>query len=507
MTYDGRLDRRTFLRAAGLAAALGAGVTPLACDESPTRRSGAAELLDLSFRPRARFRPFQVVSPGFEQVVVGKPATLRSVTRTSQRPMAPFVAVELAVAAADGDVVAGLFTGADDAVLLAYSARRRSARIEVRRPGRTEVLAERPVQAAPPFRLAFVACENQVTGLVHDGKDWQAVVTDRDGVAATVDLRDPDTLSAYGYGWGAEGGRTRLDEVRAGPFGMAGLRDPHLVQRPDGTPYLRDGRAYLTFTCAGLGFFQQAHWGVFTLDLKDPTSVEQVAHLYAARDGRLLGDHAGQLIVEDGSDGPATIAMNSSWGDFAGNGVAVRHVRTSDDLLSGLHLLRTQPLDLPTSDSSWDPAAARIGDRWHVAFVESPSQDPFDFHPTLAAGPSGAAYDEKLELLGADTSLHQGEGTILQRVGSRWHLLASDGEAREYPVYNLSVERIGELDAPYGTNIPHPQLVQRPGGGWLMVTFNGTQFAEELLGYGTHGDVVVLSSSGRWATSEPIHAV
>ena len=232
---------------------------------------------------------------------------------------------------------------------------------------------------------------------------------------------------------------------------------------------------------------------MFTLDLGDPTSVRQVAHLYAARNGLVLGDHAGQLVVDD--DG--TIALNTSWGDFSGDGVSIRHVRTSDDLLSGVHLLRTQPLELPTSDSCWDPAATRIGDRWHLGFVESPSQDPFDFHPALAAGPAGAAYDEKLEMVGADTSLHQGEGTILQRVGDRWYLLASDGEAREYPVYDLSVERVGKLDAPYGTNIPHPQLVERPGGGWLMVTFEGTQFAEELLGYGTHGDVVVLASPGR----------
>ena len=167
---------------------------------------------------------------------------------------------------------------------------------------------------------------------------------------------------------------------------------------------------------------------------------------------------------------------------------------SSDDLLSGVHFLDTQRLNLPTELSSWDPGATRIDGTWHLSFVESPSQDPFDFHPALAAGSAGSAYDEKSELIGADPSLHQCEGPILQRVDGHWHLLASDGVAREYPVYDLAMKRLGALDAPYGSNIPHPQLVQRPDGGWLMVTFEGTQYAEDILGYGTHGDVVIMTA-------------
>ncbi len=137
----------------------------------------------------------------------------------------------------------------------------------------------------------------------------------------------------------------------------------------------------------------------------------------------------------------------------------------------------------------------RIDDRWHLAFVESPSQDPFDFHPALAVGEPGAAYDEEFALVGADTALHQCEGPILQQVGGEWYLLASDGDRRVYRVYDLSLKRLGTLDAPYGTNIPHPQIVERPGGGYLIVTFDGKQYGEDVLGYGGHGDVVILSSS------------
>ena len=63
---------------------------------------------------------------------------------------------------------------------------------------------------------------------------------------------------------------------------------------------------------------------------------------------------------------------------------------------------------------------------------------------------------------------------------------------------------VGVLDAPYGTNIPHPQLVPLggPGGdrrsdaGYLMVTFDGTQYGQDVLGYGGHGDVIVMSTRG-----------
>ena len=47
---------------------------------------------------------------------------------------------------------------------------------------------------------------------------------------------------------------------------------------------------------------------------------------------------------------------------------------------------RYERLALPTSVSSWDPALTKINGRWHLAFVESPAQQPaFVFHPALAA--------------------------------------------------------------------------------------------------------------------------
>jgi hypothetical protein len=391
-------------------------------------------------------------------------------------------------------VAAGLYTEAGDHVVATYDPRERAVAIEVRTAGRTTVVTDQEVRFEAPFRFAFVLCENQVTALADTGDGWQPLCTDRDQVAELVDLRRPETLSGYTFGYGPQRapGPVRVSDVRAGCFGMAGLRDLHLVQHADGRPYERDGLAYLTATCAGLGFFQQAHWGVFTVDLQQPDRLDQVGQLFSSRDGLVLGDHAGQVIVDE--EAGTYVAANSSWGDFDFDGVHIRHASTTDDILHGVHVLETEPLDLPTEVSSWDPSLTRIDDRWHVGFVESPSQDPFSFHPALAIGPERADHATGLELVGADDSLEQCEGPILQEVEGRWWLLASDGVAREYPVYDLSMKLQGSLDAPYESNIPHPQLVPRPGGGWLMITFEGTQYAEQLLGYGTHGDVLVMAS-------------
>ena len=217
-----------------------------------------------------------------------------------------------------------------------------------------------------------------------------------------------------------------------------------------------------------------------------------MAQLYFLRDGLVLGDHAGQ-IVRDG-DRDEWIVANSSWGDFDFKGLHVRHTATTDDILSGVHLLQTQRTALPTEQGSWDPGITRIDGRWYVGFVESPSQKPFTFHPALAVAAEGAAWDEQLELVGAATELRQTEGPILAQVQGTWWFLASDGDARHYPVFDLSMRRVGRLDAPYETNIPHPQLLPLDDGGFLLVTFDGTQYAEDLMGYGGHGDVLIMRS-------------
>jgi hypothetical protein len=469
---------------------------PAPAPRSPDSAQEAA-IFDLSFRTVDRFRPFELVAPGFVAVDLGRPANDSSrsgLQREESGPAAPYAAVEVRVSGPSGrfpagaSVAAGLATGDDQHVLVRWSAATSRLSLEVRRNGRTRVLRRRRVDLSGEVGIAFALCENQVTALVDTGEGWRPVLTERTKVAALVDLRHEDVLAAHSYAWAADG--LDLTSVRAGIFGMTGVRDPHLVQHADGSPYTRDGRVFVTWTCAGLGFFQQAHWTVWSLDPDAPKDMRLEAQLFTRRDGLLLGDHAGQLV----RDGDHWLVATSSWGDFEPGSIHVRHCESTDDLLSGVHLLETVRTPLPTRHGTWDPALTRLDGTWHVGFVESPSQDPFDFHPALATTEADAWFEE-LSPVAAASDLHQCEGVILATVDGSSYLLASDKDERDYPVFDLTGRRIGRLDAPYPSNIPHPNLIPDPVGGWLILTFDGAQFAEKVMGYGGHGDVVVMRST------------
>lgn len=452
-------DRRTLMRGAAVAGLAGVALP------------GLASAADLEFRIRHQYRPFDLIAPRFVQ---HDAAARAGAVATGVRPVAPFCSV---LVRSSGAVAAGL-VGGGNSVLGRY--RDGAASIEVTVGGTTTVVESVAADVPEGAGFAVVVNENAVTVLADTGGGWQPLLTNRDGVRALIDLRDPRVLKGLSYGYEGAVGR-----VRAGYYGQAGVRDPHVVQYADGRPVIRDGKLYLTLTNAGLGFFQQAHWGVWTLDLADPTRLTQVAQLFFARDGVVLGDHAGQIVI----DGDEFVLAMSSWGDFNFAGVHVRYVRTRANVLSGVHVLPTQRMPLPTTVSSWDPAMTRIDGQWHVAFVESPAQSPsFVFHPALARGRSL----ERLSAVGADLTLDQTEGTIIQRIGGRWYVLASDGDARIYRKYDLAMRPQGTLNAPYGTNIPHPMVFQYRDRYW-MVTFNGTQYAEPVLGYGGHGDFIVMT--------------
>ena len=448
------------------------------------------------FEQVGRFRPFEVVSPGF--VALTHPGGRTSgLVRSDHSPPAPFLAVECEVVPRPrGQVAVGLAAGNGDRLVAFHDASRRRVGVEVRTGRMSTVLA---VARAPRRvrRLGFVLAENQPTVLVDAGRGWRALATDKNRVAPRLDLRRPETLSRFTVAWGSLDGAVDVGALRAGVFGMAGLRDLHVVQHADGTPYTdADGRMFLTATCAGPGFFTQAHWGVFAFD-PDRVAVdglEQTAHLFTRRDGMVLGDHAGQLV----RDGDTWHAAVSSWGDFTPQrGVHVRHLTTSADLLHGVHLLETRRTPMPTDRGSYDPGMTLIDGRWHVSYVESVSHRPSRFHPALAVGPEGAAHwTEGLERVGEADDLDFTEGPVLARLDENWRVLASDGKARRYPAFDLRMRRVGDLDAPYGTNLPHPNLVDLPGGGRLLVTFDGTPHRSRVLGYGTHGDVLVMRAQG-----------
>ena len=359
--------------------------------------------------------------------------------------------------------------------------------------------------------LGLTLTGTHLTVLTREGSRW--VARGRVDLSGRLDTRDeawlgslhsgvPDA-SALVAGLDPAAAPVTGSRLTAGGFGQLGLRDVRVVSNADGTPYLGDGRPLLTATSAGPGFFDTAHTSVWSLD---PAALELThrADLFFRRPDQpgAFGDHATHLVRHE----HRWLVATSTWGDFdrkrPGATVAATLAETDADLLHGRHLLDTRPLPLPThglrSVGVWDPHLVRTDGRWRVGYVSATKF--FRFHPVLAEGPSLDA----LELRGAAADRVATEGTTLVELDGTWRVLASDGrdgrrgQREGYPVFDLDLTQVGALDAPYPTNIPWPTLLRDgDGDGWLLVAFNGAGHGGDLVGYGTHGAVVLMRAPGR----------
>ncbi|CAM4319231.1 hypothetical protein [Nocardiopsis rhodophaea] len=122
-----------------------------------------------------------------------------------------------------------------------------------------------------------------------------------------------------------------------------------------------------------------------------------------------------------------------------------------------------------------------------------------EFHPVLAVCESGASLGEPMAVAARDRSARRTEGCVLRRAGTQWWALATDDAERRYKVYDLDLRPQGDIDAPYVSGGPHPQVfpvAETPGADWVLITFDGSQYAPDVLGYGTEGGLIVMRSPG-----------
>lgn len=407
---------------------------------------------DLRFEVVGRRRPVDLVVPGSSLAEV----------------VAPYAALT-----GPGDL---LLTSGRDRLVARYDAG--AVWLEVTSGGRTTThRSRRFAKTGGPVReIGLTLTGTHLTVLTRGPGPWTA--------RGRVDLRD--RVDTHAEEWLAG---LRAEAAVAGRFGQLGLRDLRVV---DGVP----GRTVLSATSAGPGFFDTAHTSLWELD-PGTLALTHLSDVFFRRPDRpgAYGDHATHVLKDPTGDGDRWLVATSTWGDFDAKRrpVAVTLARTDADLLSGAHLLDTEPLALPTdglrSVGVWDPHLVRTDEGWLVGYVSATRY--FSFHPVLAAGPT--LDDLALRAAGAGT---QTEGTTLARVDGAWRVLASDGVARRYPVLDLDLRETGELAAPYPSNIPWPTLVP-DGDSWLLVGFNGRRSGGALPGYGTHGDVVFQRPVGR----------
>ena len=351
-------------------------------------------------------------------------------------------------------------------------------------------------RADEPTRLGVSLTGTHLTTWTFESRSW--VARARYDLAEVVDPRDESLLAGLAVELPDAGGH-------AGGFGQLGLRDVRVVSDASGTPIREGGDLWLTATSAGPGFFDTAHTSVWRLD-PSSLALSHSADLFFRRPDRpgVFGDHATHLV----RDGARWLVATSTWGDFekpttrtgrrTESGLRVTLAESGEDLLHGSHVLDTRELPLPTdgftSIATWDPHLVRRDGEWLVGFVSA--KRFFDFHPALASGPT---LDE-LTLRAAAVDRRATEGTTLVEVDGELVVLASDGrdgrrhQRARFPVFDTDLTELGALDAAYPTNLPWPTLA-RVDDGWLLVTFNGRSRGGKLLGYGTHGDLVVMRST------------
>ncbi|CUR55363.1 conserved hypothetical protein [metagenome] len=444
-----------------------------------------------------RLRPVDLLAPGLIRTDLSWRDHAPASAWSSGPAVAPYLAVVLEIdeGEVDGRLSFG-WAGADGSRLLGwYDGRRRLLGIDLvsasgvasshrsRRFGRLD-------GGSATGSLALTLTGTHLSVLTAHRGIWSARA--RVDLAGTLDARSETFLHGLevGFDWdAAQDAPSPVRRLRAGSFGQLGLRDLHVATQADGEIVRRDGRIVLTATHAGPGFFDTGHTGVWTFD-PETVELEHVADLYFHRPDRagVFGDHATHLV----RDGDQWLVATSTWGDFDRTSVSITLARTGADLLHGQHVLDTVALRVPsTGVGVWDPHLARIDDVWHVAYVSA--RKFFAFHPALCRGTSL----DDLHLVAEDRTRRATEGTVLVQLDGEWCLLASDGRdnasgrRERYPVYDLRLREIGALDAPYSTNIPWPMVVPH-GDVWLMLTFDGTRYGGGILGYGTHGDVVVM---------------
>ena len=312
-------------------------------------------------------------------------------------------------------------------------------------------------------------------------------------MAELVDLRRADVL-----------GRARATPGVAAPGGGAGagprgaVRDDRAARPAPGAArgrvaVRRDGRVYLTWTCAGLGFFQQAHWACGRLDLGRPGRLRAGRQLYSRRDGLVLGDHAGQLV----RDGDRWLVATSSWGDFDADGrpraAHLRRPTTCSPACTSSRPSRATSADRrgqlgPRAHPDRRPLAARLRGE--------PQPGPVRLPPCARRDRRPADWTDGLEKVGRGGRPAPVRGPGHRRGRRRpatcWPATRTTRTTRSSTSPGAGWAGSTRRTRPTSRTRSSSRTLQ---AGWLMLTFDGEQWHEDVMGYGGHGDVVVMHSA------------
>ncbi|WP_433892674.1 hypothetical protein [Streptomyces sp. CA-111067] len=458
--------------------------------------------LDLHFRITQRYRPLQPLSAfvtlddGFDAdstaryealhptgeaagtltagggaLAVSGDAPYFALLRSGAAQQAPYSTVLVDVRSmvntcqAEDSVFAGLARDERNYVTAWYNNVSKTVGVDVVTDGGLHPVALASASLAAPFSFGLILAGDTAGVLAREADgDWRVLSVQR--TADLLDLRAQDLPAAYRntFGARADHGTIVLDRVRGGYSGYFGLRDTCIVTAPDGTPHIEDDRLFFTATAA-FADPASSHQCVFSLNLADTTDVVEVGKTFVRRDGRIVGDHAGKVVVDP--DLPGLRVFASTWGtsDLETTAVGTEVADLPGAALAGIHLC-----DVPGRliQTGYDPCPTLVDGAWQVP-VAGTSLYRFD-----------AALESGGQVAAADDGFYEGPRTL--QLGGTWYVMA--GGIKDFRVYRLAdLSFVGFLDAehpqapayPFG-NPPHPSIaaVPQPDGStrYVMVTFD-----------------------------------
>lgn len=291
-----------------------------------------------------------------------------------------------------------------------------------------------------------------------DEIDWGTAYENGEPVAGDRTIRvlsaptatGAELLAAYrnSFGVRADSGTIVLGRVEAGYFGQAGIRDPTIVTRPDGSPYIKDGKLYLTLSNGGLaGGIPAAHLGVFRMSLRDYSQIEEIGKIFFDRDDQVHGDHAAHLVHDPATGGFRVFAV--TFGDYdVYNMASTEYATSSGDVLHGVSVLTPRPLA-----RGLDPYAVRVDGDWWLALSDGGTTTTYRY--------TDQAFEKPVLAGENDNGGEYYEGTKLCRIGRKWRITTSS--TTDYRVYDLHTKLLGTLDAPHPSGwIPHAMVLPVP---------------------------------------------
>jgi hypothetical protein len=357
-------------------------------------------------------------------------------------------------------------------------------------------------QLTAPFSLALHVSDQNVSMWYSEaGRAW--VFMDKAALNGLVDFRDPAVLADYlpiirTVATGSTAPNYLFLEGFSGGYGGGiSIANPAPLTYLTGEPVIRNNKLFFhanQSSPADSGFnISTSDFCVWTLDLTT-FHVECVSKLAFNRGGKLYGENSGSMCYDEARGKWVLLVPN--WGDGGAGAVYTYKYETTDDLLSGVHILANGvDIQLPTPTSEYDTSLVKIGTtNWITYSATSTTTGWSSIYPAVAFNTDGSLTNWTLQ---ATNGLHTSdvlEGSKLVKVGGQWRALFGYGNGAStmtFRTYSLGLTDLGVVTALTdfnGSISPHPALCMVPRDGKtteILFTHDGTPFNNEIYTYGT----------------------